>query len=63
MLIGNVIRMLRTWLRDDASLNELSGLTDRELADLGLTRWDIEGTAWRATRTARTESASLLRHD
>jgi uncharacterized protein YjiS (DUF1127 family) len=63
MLIGNLIGVLRTWLREDAGLSELSRLTDRELADLGLTRWDIDGAAWLAARTACAEPASLLRHD
>ena len=62
MLIGHLVGRLRSWLREDMSLNELSRLTDRELADLGLTRWDIDGTAWRAAQTS-CEPASLLRHD
>ena len=61
MLIGHLIGKLRAWLRHDTTVDELSRLTDRELADLGLTRWDVDGVAWRAAQTA-CEPASLLRH-
>jgi len=63
MFAGHLIATLRTWLRRNASLNELSRLTDLDLQDLRLTRWDVDGAAWRAARSARAEPASLLRDD
>ncbi len=36
------------WRLYRRTLNELSGLTDRELADLGLHRAGLHGVAWHA---------------
>ena len=40
------IRFLQVWRRYNASLNELSRLGDRELADIGISRSDIYRVAW-----------------
>jgi uncharacterized protein YjiS (DUF1127 family) len=46
MLLSNVVRLLRSWRRFNTSLHELSGLGDRELADIGISRSDIPRVAW-----------------
>jgi uncharacterized protein YjiS (DUF1127 family) len=46
-----VIRFLQAWRRYNNSVNELSRLGDRELADIGISRSDIYRVAWdNATR-------------
>lgn len=39
---------LGAWRRYRASLRELYSLTDRELADLGIARWEIDDVARRS---------------
>ncbi|HEX5509998.1 MAG TPA: DUF1127 domain-containing protein [Pseudolabrys sp.] len=46
------VRMLRNWRRYNQSLNELSRLGDRELADIGISRSDIHTVAWREAHRA-----------
>jgi len=41
-----IVRLFQVWKRYNASLSELSRLGDRELADIGLTRGDIQRIAW-----------------
>jgi uncharacterized protein YjiS (DUF1127 family) len=41
-----VIRFLRAWRRCSHTLQQLSLLSDRELADAGITREDIPRVAW-----------------
>ena len=41
------------WRRENDAVRELSRLTDRELADLGIARADIRAVAARATVTTR----------
>ncbi|MEZ5889939.1 MAG: DUF1127 domain-containing protein [Xanthobacteraceae bacterium] len=38
--------MLRGWRRYEEYLRELNRLDDRELADIGITRCDIQRIAW-----------------
>ena len=38
---ANPVHALETWWRHAASINELYGLDDRTLADLGITRGDF----------------------
>jgi len=45
MLVA-IINFLQSWRRYNASLNELSQLGDRELADIGISRSDIPRVAW-----------------
>jgi uncharacterized protein YjiS (DUF1127 family) len=45
MLVA-ILNFLQSWRRYNASLNELSQLGDRELADIGITRSDIPRVAW-----------------
>jgi uncharacterized protein YjiS (DUF1127 family) len=43
--------MLRVWRRYSESLRELNRLDDRELADIGITRCDVQRIAWEAARS------------
>lgn len=53
MLLSGFFRFLRQWRAYDASLQELSRLGDRELADIGISRSEISRVAWEnAERTA-----------
>jgi uncharacterized protein YjiS (DUF1127 family) len=49
-LVSGLVRMLRVWRRYNESLRELNRLDDRELADIGITRCDIQRIAWEAAR-------------
>jgi uncharacterized protein YjiS (DUF1127 family) len=51
MLLTNLIRFLQRWRRYNRSLRELSQLSDRELADIGINRGDIPSVAWSAERS------------
>jgi uncharacterized protein YjiS (DUF1127 family) len=42
----SIIRYLHSWRRYGAAVKELSNLSDRELADIGITRSDIPRLAW-----------------
>jgi uncharacterized protein YjiS (DUF1127 family) len=41
----SIVRLYQAWRRHDAARRELAQLTDRELADIGITRSDIERIA------------------
>jgi uncharacterized protein YjiS (DUF1127 family) len=45
-MFANLVRFIREWKRYNQSLNELSRLGDRELADIGISRSDIPRVAW-----------------
>ena len=45
-LVAGLVRMLRGWRRYDEYLRELNRLDDRELADIGIARCDIQRVAW-----------------
>lgn len=47
MLIAYLLERYRAWLRYRQTLNELRRLSERELADVGLNRYDIDTTARR----------------
>ena len=49
-LVAGLVRTLRVWRRYSESLRELNRLDDRELADIGITRCDIQRIAWAAAR-------------
>ena len=40
-MFATLVRFIREWKRYNRSLNELSRLGDRELADIGISRSDI----------------------
>jgi len=44
-MISSIARLFNAWKRYDAVRRELSHLSDRELADIGITRSDIERVA------------------
>ena len=52
MLISRVVRMLRAWRRYNQSVRELTRLNDRELADIGISRWEIGRVSWDHARVA-----------
>ena len=45
-----LVRFIQEWKRYNRSLNELSRLGDRELADIGISRSDIPRVAWNAAQ-------------
>ena len=45
-MFAAIVRFLQEWKRYNQSLNELSRLGDRELADIGISRSDIARVAW-----------------
>jgi len=45
MFISRFIKLLQTWWRYNESVRELARLNDRELADIGITRSDIDRIA------------------
>jgi uncharacterized protein YjiS (DUF1127 family) len=49
-MFAHIIRVLREWNHYNRSLNELSRLSDRELADIGISRCDIPRVAWNAAQ-------------
>ena len=51
MFLASVIRFLRSWRRYNRSIRELSRLSDRELADIGLTRSEVPAVAWEAAQS------------
>ncbi len=48
-MFATLIRMFRAWKSYNQSLAELSRLGDRELADIGISRSDIQRIAWNAS--------------
>ncbi|HET9902439.1 MAG TPA: DUF1127 domain-containing protein [Xanthobacteraceae bacterium] len=52
MILSQLIRFLRSWRRYNASVRELYRLSDRELADIGITRSEIPARAWEAAQSA-----------
>ena len=47
-MFAALVRFIHQWKRYNQSLNELSRLGDRELADIGISRSDIPRLAWTA---------------
>ena len=52
MFLSHIARFLRQWRAYDASIQELSRLGDRELADIGISRSDIPRVAWQNAERA-----------
>jgi uncharacterized protein YjiS (DUF1127 family) len=48
-MFAAIVRFIREWKRYNQSLSELSRLGDRELADIGISRSDIQRVAWNAS--------------
>jgi uncharacterized protein YjiS (DUF1127 family) len=49
-MLSSLVRLLQAWRDYGTTVRELSGLSDRELADLGISRSDID---WVARQNAR----------
>jgi uncharacterized protein YjiS (DUF1127 family) len=45
-MLLSVVRFFNAWKRYGVAVDELSHLSDRELADIGITRGDIQRVAW-----------------
>jgi len=45
-MLSSIGRFLNAWKRYGVAVDELSHLSDRELADIGITRSDIPRIAW-----------------
>ena len=52
MLISRIVRLVRAWWRYNNSARELARLSDRELADIGVSRSEIGRIAWDNARSA-----------
>jgi uncharacterized protein YjiS (DUF1127 family) len=52
MFISRFIRLLRSWWRYNESVAELARLSDRELADIGVSRSEITAIAWQNARAS-----------
>jgi len=52
MLISRIVRLFRAWWRYNNSVRELARLSDRELADIGVSRSEIGRIAWDNARSA-----------
>lgn len=52
MIITRIFAAIRQWKRYRDTFNELSRLSDRELADLGIFRADIQRLSWDSARGA-----------
>jgi uncharacterized protein YjiS (DUF1127 family) len=49
-MFGTIVRFFQAWRRYNKSLTELNRLGDRELADIGISRSDIQRVAWGAAQ-------------
>jgi uncharacterized protein YjiS (DUF1127 family) len=49
-MLLSIVRFLHAWKRYGVAVDELSHLSDRELADIGITRGDIQRIAWEQSR-------------
>ena len=47
-MFATLVRLIREWRRYSRSVSELNALGDRELADIGINRSDIQRIAWNA---------------
>ena len=45
MLVGQILSRIRAWMRYRETVRELSLLSDRELSDVGLSRFEIRAVA------------------
>ena len=49
-MFASLVRFYNEWKRYNRSLNELSRLGDHELADIGISRSEIQSVAWKAAQ-------------
>ena len=49
-MFTSLVRIIRAWKRYNESVSELNNLGDRELADIGISRSDIQRVAWTAAQ-------------
>jgi uncharacterized protein YjiS (DUF1127 family) len=49
-MLLSIVRFIHAWKRYGVAVDELSHLSDRELADIGITRGDIPRIAWEQSR-------------
>jgi uncharacterized protein YjiS (DUF1127 family) len=49
-MLSSIVRLYNSWKRYGVAVDELSHLSDRELADIGITRSDIPRVAWEQSR-------------
>ena len=61
MILSHVVRALRAWWRYRTCVQQLSGFSDLELADIGLSRSDIVRVARGAGRDNDTYVAAMSR--
>lgn len=54
-----MFKLIANWRRERETIRELSRLSDRELADLGISRADIHAVAAGAAPAERNETATL----
>ncbi|MCB1490660.1 MAG: DUF1127 domain-containing protein [Rhodobiaceae bacterium] len=45
MLFSNMRKSVQRWNQYRTTLNELNQMTDRELSDIGISRWQIKEVA------------------
>jgi len=50
-MLLSIVRFIHAWKRYGVAVDELSHLSDRELADIGITRGDIQRIAWEQARS------------
>ena len=55
-----MLNMIDNWRRERSAVNQLSRLSDRELADLGIERRDIKKVARFASAMTRDEVAAIV---
>lgn len=48
MIFSNVRKSVQRWNKYRDTVNELQQMSDRELADIGITRWQIKDVATKA---------------
>ena len=51
-MIASIIRLFQVWSRYGDAMRELSDLSDRELADIGINRSEIQRLAWQHAHTS-----------
>lgn len=50
-MFTSIARLFHSWKRYGEAMQELSHLSDRDLADIGISRSDIQRIAWEHART------------